>query len=366
MSNIIYMDNNATTQPLLEAIEAFNSVPWANPHQTYKAGLLAHNKFEEAKKIIAKCINCLPEEVYFTSSATEACNWAIQILVDKQCKLIYKEYEHSAVMKPIYAKYNPEAEHVQNGYVQMLVQNIYGEIFSVPQRENPNDLIFMDGTAAVGHMPIDFQAMNIDMLAFGAHKFNGLRGCGCLIIRKSVLPVKSLIWGGDVTGGTPVPGLVYAMAIALQWNCEHMEDNIKHITTMRNYMIKELSQIPYSHLNGPTPESGARAANNINFSFYYINGADIMKECNDYNIYISTGSACAADDYIENSGGICIRPRREGKKIPEVVTIFEAGGLDSDIASNAVRITLGFNNTMDECKYVVNTIKDIIEFNRPL
>lgn len=367
---MIYLDNNATTKPIPEAIEAFLEVPFANPHQKYLIGEKAHKYLEKSKEIIAKCINCEPDEVYFTGSATEACNWAIKILIDKNCKLIYKEYEHSAVIKAIMANYNEETDKNKNGYVQMLIQNIYGEIFKIPNREHSDDLIFMDATAAVGHYPIDFKKMNIDMLAFGAHKFNGLRGIGCLIIKRTVKPVPSLIWGGDITGGTPTPALAYAMATALQFNCNHMEEHNKNITELRDYMIEELLNIEGTTLNGPDnrfPE--LRAANNVNVSFKYIDAKHFMEECANYDLCISTGSACSADDYISKQGGICVKEliaQKIGKKRkPEVITVFEAGGLDPEKALNAIRITLGWENTKEECQKAIDIIKEVLEFLNP-
>ena len=273
-------------------------------------------------------------------------------------------------MKPIYANYEKEIKTDKNGYVQMMVQNIYGEIFKVPQREHKDDLIFMDGTAAVGHLPINFKEMGIDLLAFGAHKFNGLRGAGCLIIKKSVTPVSSLIWGGDVTGGTPAPALAYAMAVALKFNCDNMEEHLKKIITMRDFLINELSQIQWSQLNGPTIESGLRAPNNVNMGFgSFISGKEIMEGCADYALYISTGSACAADDYIAKQGGICVRQSIADKlnqqRKPEIITIFEAGGLNANEAGQAIRITLGWENTVEECQKAIKIIKEVIDFKNP-
>lgn len=359
---MIYLDNNATTKPIPEAIEAFLKVPFTNPHQTYRLGLEAEKYLEKSKEIIAECINCDPEEVYFTGSSTEACNWAIQILREKNCNLIYKEYEHSAVLKPIYA-FQDDTPKERNGYVQMLVQNIYGEIFEVPKRENKDDLIFMDVTTAAGHMPIDFKQMGIDLMAFGAHKFNGIRGAGCLIISSKIKPVRSLIWGGDITGGTPAPALAYAMAVALKWNCDHMIEHNEQMLSLRDRMINELSNINhFVHLNGPIAN---RASNNINVAFEFIEGKAIMDYLADYDICISTGSACSADDYIGKSGGICVRElaARKNKKQykPEVIDIFEAGGLDSEHALNSIRITLGFENTAKECEQAVSCINSAIE-----
>ena len=217
-------------------------------------------------------------------------------------------------------------------------------------------------------MPINFKQMGIDLMAFGAHKFNGIRGAGCLIINSKIKPVRSLIWGGDVTGGTPAPALAYAMATALKWNCDHMIEHNEQMLELRDYMINELSNVNhFVHLNGPIVN---RASNNINVAFEFIQGKAIMDYLTDYNICISTGSACSADDYIGKSGGICVRElmARKNKKQykPEVINIFEAGGLDPEYALNSIRITLGFENTLEECQQTIscinNAIEDIIPF----
>ncbi len=361
---MIYLDNNATTKPFPEAIKIFEDSFFANPHSTHPAGLLADKELQIAKENIAKDIDCEPDEIYFVGSPTEACNWAIQILRDKECKINYHKYEHSAVLKPILAF--PEVENPKrNGYVQMLVNNIYGEIYELPIREHNNDIIFCDGTAAIGHIPFSFRKSGIDMLAFGAHKFNGLRGIACLVIKKDLLPVRSLLWGGDITGGTPCQGLASAMAYALHRNIEHMDENIKKNKEMQDYIINELTTIPFSRVNGPIGDK--RISNNVNISFSYITGSDLQKYLSDYNICVSTGSACDSSSFVESKGGICVRPSIKGEREPELVTIFKAGGMDKDDAKASIRITLDANyNTMEEIIEFVNILKNIIELNRPM
>lgn len=203
------------------------------------------------------------------------------------------------------------------------------------------------------------------MLAFGAHKFNGLRGIACLVIKKDLLPVRSLLWGGDITGGTPYQGLASAMAYALHRNIEHMDENIKKNKEMQDYIINELTTIPFSRVNGPV--GNKRISNNVNISFSYISGSDLQNYLSDYNICVSTGSACDSSSFVESKGGICVRPSVRGQREPELVTIFKAGGMDEDDAKGSIRITLDANyNTMEEIKEFVNTLKNIIELNRPI
>lgn len=116
-------------------------------------------------------------------------------------------------------------------------------------------------------------------------------------------------------------------------------------------MINDLQNVKhYSHLNGPIDN---RAANNINVAFKFIEGKTLMDKLADYDICISTGSACSADDYIGKSGGICVRElvarKNQKKYVPEVISIFKAGNLNEEFALNSIRITLGFENTLREC-----------------
>lgn len=356
---MLYFDNNATTQPFPECLKILAESSWYNAHSTHYGGKMAEKDITEAKTIIAKYIDCDINEIYFVNSATEACNWAIQILRDKKCKFIYHKYEHSAVLKPIMAY--PEVENPErNGYVQMLANNIYGEIYDIPQRENKNDLIFCDGTAAIGHMPFSFKNSGIDLLAFGAHKFNGLKGAACLIIKKDLLPVRSLLWGGDVTGGTPCSALIKAMAIALKKNLDLLEVNYKKNCEMRDYLITELLSMPAVHLNGPVGDK--RMSNNVNISFSFLNGHDVQNFLSDRQVCVSTGSACGSDSFVEKRGGICVRPSNKNNiREPELVTIFKAGGLDNPEGS--IRITLDANyNTLDECKQLISAIKEAYDW----
>lgn len=359
---MIYLDNNATTKVCNEALQAFLNTPFGNPHSTHVAGFEANAIIEKAKEDMALLINCDPEEIFFVSSATEACNWAIQIMLEKKCKLIYQKYEHSAVLKPIMALAPPDKTE-RNGFVQMLVNNIYGEIYDMPVRENPNDIIFSDATAGMGHIPFDFKKSGIDLLAFGAHKFNGIKGCGVLIIKKSLLPVSSLIWGGDITGGTPAPALINACATALRFNIKNQEEHYIHNQKLQEYMWNELQDILFLYLNGPAIGE-RRAANNINISISGLTGSDIQKEMSLSGICISTGSACSSDSFVERRGGICHRPYlQDGTREPELVTIFKAGKINNS-AEESIRITTDWTNTMEECKTFIEQLKYYINFKR--
>lgn len=359
---MIYLDNNATTRVCKPALQAFLHTPFGNPHSTHIIGTTVNNSIEEAKKTIAQCINCEPEEVFFVSSATEACNWAIQILLDKKCKLIYHKYEHSAVIKPILAHTLP-TETECNGYVQMLVNNVYGEIYDIPIRENENDIIFCDGTAGIGHIKFNFKESGIDLLAFGAHKFNGIKGCGCLIIKERLFPVRSLIWGGDITGGTPMPELINACAAALKFNIELQEEHYQKNAKLQQFMWNEIKDMQDVYLNGPVIGDN-RSSNNLNIGIKDLEGKLIQQAMSEKNICISTGSACSSDSFVEQQHGLCPRPKSaDGYREPELITIFKAGNIGHP-AEESIRITTDWMNTEDECATFIKELKDYIEFKK--
>lgn len=140
----------------------------------------------------------------------------------------------------------------------------------------------------------------------------------------------------------------------------------KKTKEMQDYIINELTTIPFSRINGPIGDN--RISNNINISFSYISGSDLQKYLSDYNICVSTGSACDSSSFVESRGGICVRPlKKDNRREPELVTIFKAGGMDEDDAKSSIRITLDANyNTMEEIEEFVSTLKNIIELNRPI
>lgn len=135
---------------------------------------------------------------------------------------------------------------------------------------------------------------------------------------------------------------------------------------MQDYIINELTTIPFSRVNGPI--GNKRISNNVNISFSYMSGSDLQNYLSNYNICVSTGSACDSSSFVESRGGICVRPlKKDNQREPELVTIFKAGGMDEDDAKSSIRITLDANyNTMEEIKEFVDILKNIIELNRPM
>ena len=202
---MIYLDSAATYPVLPCAREAFASAPFGNPSSEHEAGRAARAALEDARARIARCIGADTDEVYFVSGATEACNWAIDAIEEETSCYRISPYEHHAVSERARTKsgefwfernkdYWPPSK-CRTAFIQMLANNEVGTIFEMPERIDDGDLIFTDATAAVGHIPVDFHALDADYMAFGSQKFGGIPGIGALV-KKHGAPLHPMIEGG--------------------------------------------------------------------------------------------------------------------------------------------------------------------------
>ena len=204
-------------------------------------------------------------------------------------------------------------------------------------------LFHTDAVQAFGQIPIDVDAMNIDMLSGSGHKLNGPKGIGFLYIRKGV-KIRSFIHGGAQerkrrAGTENVPGIV-GLGKAVEIAVRTMDERIKKETELRDYLIgRILKEIPYTRLNG---DSEKRLPNNANFSFQFIEGESLLIMLDMAGICGSSGSACTS-----------------GSLDPSHVLL--AIGLPHEIARGSLRLTLGEDNTKEEMDYVVEKVKGIVE-----
>ena len=259
MLKTYYFDAAAHEPPSPAALDAFQAaLPLGNPSALHACGVAAKIALEEARASIAQDLNCLPEEVYFTSGATEACNWMMESLSAYTGKLTYpRRYEHHAVLE------YPPVDHPHRtdrpGLTHMMANNETGEIFDIHSiRRNAHNALFAcDATAAVGQIPVDFKALGVDYLAFGAHKFGGISGIGCLIVKKDA-PLLSMIRGGGQEwgkrGGTESVALACAMAAALHDRMGNMLSDMKRIARCRDLLISYLLRfVPDTYVTAPIP-----------------------------------------------------------------------------------------------------------------
>ena len=324
----IYADNAATTKMSEAAIKAMTDCVrnWdGNPSSLYTIGQKAKEKLEEAREEIAAVINASPREIIFTSGGSEADNQALltaAINGKKQGKthIISSAFEHHAILHTL-KKLKKNGFEItllpvhENGIVRldeleqairedtclitiMTANNEIGTIQPIAEIgeicHKHGVLFHTDAVQAVGHLPIDVQAQNIDMLSASAHKFHGPKGVGFLYARKGII-LQNLIEGGAQergkrAGTENLPGIL-AMTAALKEAVENMEKNNAHMAEIRDYLIKGLSEIPHSALNG---DAKLRLPGNVNFSFEGIEGEGILLLLDQKGISASSGSACTS------------------------------------------------------------------------
>ena len=375
----IYADNAATTKMSEAAIKAMTDCVrnwYGNPSSLYTIGQKAKEKLEEAREEIAAVINASPREIIFTSGGSEADNQALltaAINGKKQGKthIISSAFEHHAILHTL-KKLKKNGFEItllpvhENGIVRldeleqairedtclitiMTANNEIGTIQPIAEIgeicHKHGVLFHTDAVQAVGHLPIDVQAQNIDMLSASAHKFHGPKGVGFLYARKGII-LQNLIEGGAQergkrAGTENLPGIL-AMTAALKEAVENMEKNNAHMAEIRDYLIKGLSEIPHSALNG---DAKLRLPGNVNFSFEGIEGEGILLLLDQKGISASSGSACTS-----------------GALDPSHVLL--AIGRIHDVAHGSLRLSISEDITKEEADYVISSVKEVVAYLR--
>lgn len=376
---MIYADNAATTKMSDAAIETMTRVireNYGNPSSLYTFGQEAKEVLEQAREDIAKIIGAEAREIIFTSGGSEADNQALisaaKIGAMKGKKhIISSAFEHHAVLHTL-KKLEKEGFEVtlldvhENGIIKpedvaaairedtILVTIMYAnnEIGTIEDIKGigavcrEKGVIFhTDAVQAVGHLPINVQEQNIDMLSASAHKFHGPKGVGFLYVKKGI-KVSNLIEGGAQekgkrAGTENVPGIA-AMATALAESVNNIEKNTARLTAVRDRIIKGLKEIPHSAING---DETSRLPSNINFCFEGIEGESLLLLLDDKGIAASSGSACTS-----------------GSLDPSHVLL--AIGRVHDVAHGSLRLSIGEDITDDEADYIVKSVKEVVEYLR--
>ncbi len=375
----IYADNAATTKMSRTAIDAmlpYMETVYGNPSSLHTVGQTAKEALEKARETVAACLGCEAREITFTSGGSEADNQAIltaaKIGGRKGKKhIISTAFEHHAVLHTL-NKLEKEGYEItlldvhENGLITAeevarairedtcLVTVMYAnnEIGTIqPIREigavcrEKGVLFHTDAVQAAGHLKIDVAEQNIDMLSLSAHKFHGPKGVGVLYAKKGVF-LTTLIEGGAQekgkrAGTENIPGIV-GLAAALQEACDHLEENNKKVTAMRDKLIREISQIPHCALNGAAEP---RLPGNVNFCFEGIEGESLLLLLDDKGICASSGSACTS-----------------GSLDPSHVLL--AIGRPHEVAHGSLRLSLCEYNTMEEVDAIVEGVKDVVSLLR--
>ena len=373
---MIYLDNAATTktspaarQAMLDCMEQF----WGNPSSLHTPGQRAAEALAVAREKVAACIGASPREIYFTSGGSEADNQAIlsaALLGKKKGKthLISTAIEHHAVLHTL-ARLEKEGFSVtllpvdESGIVKvsdvaaairedtalvtvMFANNEIGSIQPIQEigalcREKKIPF-HTDAVQAAGHLPIDMEKQNIDMLSMSGHKFHGPRGVGVLYVRRG-LPLLNLIEGGaqerGKRAGTENLPAIAGMAAALKEACDHLEENAKKEIVLRERLIEGLRKIPHSALNG---DRERRLPGNVNFCFEGIEGESLLLLLDDKGIAASSGSACTS-----------------GSLDPSHVLL--AIGRPHEVAHGSLRLTLSEETTREEIDQAVRAVTEVVE-----
>ena len=366
----------ATTQvypEVFDAMKPYFTEFYGNPSSIYSFAGNSKKAVEDARKTIADFLGARTEEIYFTGGGSESDNWALKATADayanKGKHIITSKIEHHAILHTCeyLEKKGFEVTYLdvdENGFVNpadvekairpdtilvsiMTANNEIGTIEPIAEigkiAKDHGVLFHTDAVQAFGHIPMNVDEMNIDMLSASGHKINGPKGIGIMYIRKGV-KIGSFVHGGAQerqrrAGTHNVPGIV-GIGKAVELARDNMKERMEYETKLRDHLISRvMEEIPYAKLNG---DKVKRLPNNVNVCFRFIEGESMLILLDQNGVCGSSGSACTS-----------------GSLDPSHVLL--AIGLPHEIAHGSLRLTLSEKNTMEEVDFTVDKLKGIIE-----
>ena len=381
MAKLIYLDNAATTQVYPEVLDAmlpYFTEYYGNPSAIYSFAGESKKAVDEARTNVAALINARTEDIYFTGGGSESDNWALKATAEayesKGKHIITSRIEHHAILhtcayleqkgyEVTYLDVDEDGKisleelekAIRPDTILISIMSANNEIGTIqPIKEigkiahDHGVLFHTDAVQAFGHIPIDVEEMNIDMLSASGHKINGPKGIGVMYIRKGV-KIRSFIHGGAQerkrrAGTHNVPGIV-GIGTAAKLAKENMEERSAKEIALRDHLIERvLKEIPYTRLNGHRTD---RLPNNANFCFRFIEGESMLILLDQAGICGSSGSACTS-----------------GSLDPSHVLL--AIGLPHEIAHGSLRMTLGADTTKEDIDYTVDQLKEIVAHLRSM
>ena len=377
----IYADNAATTKMSEHAINTMlfhMKEVYGNPSSLYGVGQKAKEALEDARRRASAVLNCEPREIYFTSGGSEADNQAIisaaRFNAAKGKKhIISTAFEHHAVLHTldklkkegfeielldVHSNGIVTAEQVKNAIREdtalvtiMYANNEIGTIQPISEIgavcRDSGVLFHTDAVQAIGHIPVDIQKDNIDMLSLSAHKFKGPKGVGILYAKKGI-PLTNIIEGGAQergkrAGTENLPGIV-SMVAALEDATKDLQGYKERLSPLRDRLIDGLFEIPYSDLNGDRVK---RLPATVNFCFEGIEGESLLLLLDDKGIQASSGSACTS-----------------GSLDPSHVLL--AIGRPHEVAHGSLRLSLSDDVTTEEVDYIIKSVKEVVTYLRDM
>ncbi len=372
----VYLDYAATTPcdpEVVKAMQPYFFEKFANPSSVHAYGQEARKAVEDSRAIVAGFLGAKPEEIFFTSGGTEADNFAINGVAmarkDKGGHIITTAIEHHAVSEPCnflakqgfrvsfvkvdrYGMVDPAdiAKEITDKTILVSVMHANNEIGTIQPIAEIGKIckekgvyLHTDAVQTVGHIPVDVNDLNVNMLSLSAHKFYGPKGVGVLYIRKGTRIETFMRGGGQERGKRAsthnVPGIV-GLGKALELCAKNMKQEAELQTKLREKLIKKIiSSIPETFLNGHPKE---RLPNNANFSIKYIEGESILLSLDMLGIAASTGSACTSESL-------------------EPSHVLLAIGLDHELAHGSLRVSIGRWSKEEDIDRLSDSLPKIVE-----
>lgn len=373
---MIYLDNSATTKPFPEVVDSFVTVAtkyFGNPSSLHELGMKAERLLTQAREQIAAALGVKPNEIIFTSGGTEANNFAIKGVAlqyrHRGNHIITTAIEHPSVSEPCQqleqlgfeVTYLPVNENgivtveevkkaLRDDTILVSIMHVNNEVGSIQPVEEigallaryPKTIFHVDRVQGISKVPLDMKKARIDLCTMSAHKFHGLRGAGILYVRQGIQLSPLLAGGGQEmqfrSGTENVPAIV-AMAKALRMSLEKYDKQIDYLLEVKQAWFNELKTIPSIQINTPLAHS---APHIINFSLNGIKPEVFVHELEKRSIFVSTTSACSSK-----------------KKTPSKTLL--AMGADDKRAESGIRISLSFENTLEEIPAAIAVMKKAIE-----
>ncbi len=383
MNDHIYLDSAASTPVADEVIDEmlpYFKQQYGNPSSMHKFGRETARAIQLARRRVAKMIDASPREITFTSGGTEADNLAIKgaamharIKASERTRIITSSIEHDAVLEPcrylenlgLSVTYLPVAG---DGLVRssdlksamsndvslvsiMLANNEVGTIQPVKElagiAHQAGALFHTDAVQAVGKIPTSVKRLGVDMMSMSSHKLNGPKGVGALYVR-SGLEIAPIIHGGgqesELRSGTENVPNIAGFGKACELAANRMSQYQEQVSALRDYLIEKVAkEIPHSRLNG----SQDRIPNNAHFTFFGVNGEDLIIKMDEHGIATSTGSACSV-------------------KKQKSSHVLKAMGFSYEEISGSLRLSLGMQNTKDEIDRTVGVLSSVVKELREL
>lgn len=367
----IYVDNSATTPVLEEVWQAmlpyFKAI-YGNPSSIHLQGACARKAVEESRERIAQCLNCHPDELFFTSGGTESNNLAVYglAMASTHKNLLASRIEHPSVLNTMKAmeKFDFRTEYIAvDSLCEISKDSLLEKIrcspalVAVMHANNETgvlqpvemvaetvheygSLFFSDAVQAIGNTEVDLSKEVFDALSFSGHKIGGPKGIGALYVKRGT-PIVPLIWGGGQerglrSGTENIPGIV-GLAAAVELATNKLAE-IQSVKTLRNQLVSMMRTIPMSYFYGIADRI---IPGLIHVCFDYVDGSDLVRYLNQNGIYASSSSACAAHSN-------------------EPSHVLLAMGIPYERARGSLRISINRNNTLDEIQYIAEKTKEAV------